>query len=212
MDRLTNRLDRLEERAAAWMAGHGMALLRVSMGVIFFWFGVLKFFPSLSPAEDLAGRTISVLTFGLVDPSLSLPVLAAWECAIGLAFMTGRFMRAGVVLLFAQMAGTFLPLVFFPAEAWTRAPYAATLEGQYIIKNLVLVSAGLVLGATVRGYELRPAQAAPAPRPVLPVLASAPVLCAAPASHCRVLPVDAAALPPAVREAFLQIQKDHARA
>src|SRR5512143_1089202 len=148
------RLGGLEERAAAWMAEHGPSLLRRSLGVVFLWFGVLKFFPGLSPAEDLAARTISVLTFGLVGPSVSLPLLATWECAIGLSFVSGRFVRAGVVLLFAQMAGTFMPLALFPAETWAHAPYAATLEGQYIIKNIVLVSAGLVLGATVRGGAL----------------------------------------------------------
>jgi uncharacterized membrane protein YphA (DoxX/SURF4 family) len=212
---IRGRLDRIEEGAAGWMAHNGIALLRVSLGVVFFWFGVLKFFPGLSPAEDLAARTISVLTFGVVGPSVSLPVLAAWECAIGLCFVTGRFMRAGVALLFAQMAGTFLPLVIFPAEAWTHAPYAATLDGQYIIKNLVLVSAGLVLGATVRGYTLVQAGAAtPAGlRLGLPVLAKdIAVLCSAPEPHCRTVPVDAATLPPRVRAAFAQVQKDGARA
>ena len=68
-------------------------------------FGVLKFFPDLSPAQDLATRTIEVLTFGLVKPSLSLPVLALWECVIGLGLITGRFMRVILLLLFVQMAG-----------------------------------------------------------------------------------------------------------
>jgi uncharacterized membrane protein YphA (DoxX/SURF4 family) len=212
---IRGRLDRMEERTAGWMARHGVALLRVSLGVVFFWFGVLKFFPGLSPAQDLAARTISVLTFGVVGPSLSLPVLAAWECAIGLCFITGHFMRAGVSLLFAQMAGTFLPLAFFPAEAWTHAPYAATLEGQYIIKNVVLVSAGLVLGATARGYTLVQAGAvAPARLKLgLPVLAEdIAVLCMAPEPQCRTVLLDAAALPPQVRAAFHQIQKDQALA
>ena len=114
---------------------------------------MLKFFPGFSPAEDLAARTISVLTLGVVGPGVSLPVLATWECAIGLSFITGRYLRAGVLLLFAQMAGTFLPLAFFPAETWTHAPFAATLEGQYIIKNLVLISAAIAVGGTVRAHD-----------------------------------------------------------
>ena len=147
-------LDRLDDRITRWAARNSIALLRVSLGIVFFWFGVLKFFPGLSPAEDLAARTISTLTFGLVQPSVSLPVLAAWECAIGLGLMTGRFMRLNLFLLFLQMSGTVLPLFFFPKETFAHAPYAATLEGQYIIKNLVLVSAGLVLSATLRGGAL----------------------------------------------------------
>lgn len=161
-------LDRIEERLILWMARHAITALRVSLGTVFLWFGVLKFFPGLSPAEDLAARTITALTFGAVGPAVSLPVLATWETAIGLGLVTGRCLRAALLLLFAQMAGTVLPLFFFPGETWSRLPYAATLEGQYIIKNLVLVSAGLVIGATLRGGALaggaeRRAQPARAP-------------------------------------------------
>ncbi|MFD1733839.1 hypothetical protein ACFSC4_25675 [Deinococcus malanensis] len=81
-------------------------------------------------------------------------MLATWECAIGLGLLSGRFLRLTLVLLFAQMASTFLPLVFFPEETFTVLPWVPNLEGQYIIKNLVLVSAGLVVGATVRGGKL----------------------------------------------------------
>jgi uncharacterized membrane protein YkgB len=142
--------DRVDRWVTAWVAHHGVAMLRASVGIVFFWFGVLKFFPGLSPAEDLAARTISVLTFGLVTPVVSLPVLAAWECLIGLGLITGQFMRFALLLMFVQMSGTVTPLFLFPHETWAQFPYAATLEGQYIIKNLVLVSAGLVIYATAR--------------------------------------------------------------
>jgi uncharacterized membrane protein YkgB len=142
-----------DEKITDWMARYGIILLRISLGVVFFWFGVLKFFPGLSPAQDLAARTISVLTFGRVPASVSVPVLAAWECVIGLGLISGvrGAMRGTLLLLFLQMLGTITPLFLFPAEVFTRIPYAPTLEGQYIIKNLVLISAGLVIGATVRG-------------------------------------------------------------
>lgn len=138
------------------MARYGVTLLRVSLGVVFFWFGVLKFFPGLSPAQDLAARTIERLSFGMVGPSISVPFLAAWECLIGLGLITGLFMRATLLLLGLQMLGTLTPLVFFPSEVFMRVPYAPTLEGQYIIKNAVLISAGIVIGATVRGGKLVP--------------------------------------------------------
>ena len=134
-----------------WMARHGVRLLRVSVGIVFFWFGVLKFFPGLSPAQDLAIRTMNVLTFGLVPESAALALLAVWECAIGVGLIFGVFMRATLLLLFVQMLGTITPIFIFAGEVFTRIPYAPTLEGQYIIKNLVLISAGLVIGATVRG-------------------------------------------------------------
>ena len=146
--------DRLDRRIATFMADHGLLILRVALGVVFLWFGALKFFPGLSPAQDLAARTIEALTFGVVPPSVSLPVLAAWEVAIGLGLLIGHWMRAILLLLFVQMLGTITPLVLFPTETWTVFPIAPTLEGQYIIKNVVLVAAAIVLGATVRGGQL----------------------------------------------------------
>jgi uncharacterized membrane protein YphA (DoxX/SURF4 family) len=154
VDRIKSRFENIDSTLTAWMARYGVVLLRVSLGVVFVWFGVLKFFPSLSPAEDLAARTIETLTLGIVPPSLSLPVLAAWEVAIGLGLITGRFMRATLLLLAVQMLGTITPMFLFPAETWTVFPIAPTLEGQYIIKNLVLVSAAIVIGATVRGGDM----------------------------------------------------------
>lgn len=148
------QFERLDSFITRTMARYGVALLRISVGLVFFWFGILKFFPALSPAEDLAARTISTLTFGLVQPNLSLPVLAAWEVLIGLGLITGRFMRATLLLLFVQMLGTITPLFLFPSETWTVFPIAPTLEGQYIIKNVVLVSAAIVIGATVRGGDM----------------------------------------------------------
>ena len=125
--------------------------LRISLGIVFLWFGVLKFFPGLSPAQDLATRTIATLTFGLIPSNVSILVLAAWEALIGIGLITGVFMRATLLLLFLQMLGTITPIFFFPHDVFTRVPYAPTLEGQYIVKNMVLISAGLVIGATVRG-------------------------------------------------------------
>jgi uncharacterized membrane protein YkgB len=151
---IAERFDAIDVRITSWMARHGLRLLRMSLGVVFLWFGALKFFPGLSPASDLAARTIDVLSFGTVHASVSVPVLAAWECAIGLGLLSGIFMRATLFLLALQMAGTLSPLVLFPGEVFTHIPYAPTLEGQYIIKNAVLISAAIVLGATVRGGRL----------------------------------------------------------
>ncbi len=146
--------EQVDRTITGWMARYGVLLLRISVGIVFFWFGILKFFPNLSPAQDLATQTIATLTFGVVQPELSLPVLAAWEVAIGLGLITGLFMRATLFLLALQMVGTVTPLFIFPGETWQIFPISPTLEGQYIIKNLVLVSAGIVIGATVRGGGL----------------------------------------------------------
>src|SRR6266850_2836252 len=151
-----SRLDRLDAAITTTLARLGIPVLRISLGIVFLWFGVLKFVPGLSPAQDLATRTIHDLTLGLVGPSISLPVLAAWETVIGIGLIAGRFLRATLFLLAVQMLGTFLPLVFYPGETFTQFPYAPTLEGQYIIKNLVLIGAAMVVGSTVRGGRIEP--------------------------------------------------------
>jgi len=152
---ISKQFDSLDGRITAWMARHGVTLTRLALGLVFLWFGAIKFVPGWSPAADLAVRTIDRLTFGMVGPETSLPVLAVWESAIGLGLLTGKFLRATLLLLFVQMLGTLTPLVIFPSETFVAFPYAPTLEGQYIVKNLVLVTAGIVVGATVRGGQLR---------------------------------------------------------
>jgi uncharacterized membrane protein YkgB len=140
-----------DPRIAIEFARFSLTLLRISLGIVFLWFGVLKFFPELSPAEELATRTIEVLTLGIVQPALSRPVLAAWEVLIGLGLITNRYLGVTLVLLVVQMLGTFTPLVLFPQETWVQFPIAPTMEGQYILKNMVLMSAGLVVGAVALG-------------------------------------------------------------
>lgn len=154
MQSFQTRFEQIDHAITQWMADHGITLLRISVGIIFLWFGGLKLFPDLSPAEDLATKTIEVLTFGIVTPSISLPILAVWEVVIGIGLLSGRFLRITLLLLFLQMMGTVTPLALFPNEAFTVFPIGLTLEGQYIIKNLVLISAGIVIGATVRGGNL----------------------------------------------------------
>lgn len=148
---LTRQFDRLDQLITTWMARYGLVIMRVGLGVVFFWFGALKLVPGLSPADELVRNTVY-----FVDPDLFVPVLALWEMLIGLGLVFGKFMRLTLLLLFLQMPGTALPLVILPEVVWTHFPYGLTLEGQYIIKNLVLIGAGLVLGGTVRGGRLDP--------------------------------------------------------
>lgn len=156
MSVLQTMFDKLDRRIVDWLARYSLTFLRIGMGIVFLWFGALKFFPGLSPATDLAVRTIHELTLGLIPDNLSLILLATLETLIGLGFLTGKYMRLTLALLVFQMAGTLTPLALFPEEAFMRFPYAPTLEGQYIIKNLVLIGAGLVIGATVRGGRIVP--------------------------------------------------------
>ncbi len=145
---------RIDIAVTHWMARNGILLLRISLGFIFIWFGALKFIPGMSPAEDLAIRTIDMLSFGLFQEQTIIIGLAVWELAIGIGLMFKLFLRETLLLLYLQMIGTFTPVILFPSEVFTVFPYALTLEGQYVFKNLVVVSAGIVIGATVRGGRL----------------------------------------------------------
>ena len=146
--------DAVDRRITGWMAAHGVLLLRLAMGIIFLWFGILKLVPGLSPAESLAGRTIEVISFGFVPDAVAVPVLGLWEAAIGIGLILRLWLRVTLLLLFVQMLGTLMPLVLFPGETFTHFPFAPTLEGQYIIKNAVLIAGAIVVGATVRGGAL----------------------------------------------------------
>jgi uncharacterized membrane protein YphA (DoxX/SURF4 family) len=163
--RLPDPIERLDVRITSTLARIAVPTLRIALGVIFLWFGVLSFFPNLSPAETLVGRTIEQLTLGAIRPDVSLPVLAAWESVIGIGLILGRGLRGVLLLLAVQMAGTFTPLLLFPGETFTTFPIAPTLEGQYIIKNIVLIGAAMVVGATVRGGGLSPAPELPPSSP-----------------------------------------------
>jgi len=133
-----------------WMADHGVAILRLALGVVFMWFGGLKLVPGLSPAEGLVRATVPFL-----PGELLLPLLGLWEVAIGIGFITGRALRLTIFLLFLQMSGAFAPVLLLPERVFTHFPIGLTIEGQYIVKNIVLLAAALVIGATVRGESAR---------------------------------------------------------
>ena len=137
--------DGIDRRIAGWMEKYGILLLRISLGVIFIWFGALKLFEGVSPAEELVKRTVYWF-----PPEVFFPILGVWEVLIGVGLLFRRLIRAALLLLFLQMPGTFLPLILLPEVCFTAFPYGLTLEGQYIVKNLILISAALVVGGTVR--------------------------------------------------------------
>jgi uncharacterized membrane protein YkgB len=143
-------------RIARWVQRHATTLLRFSLAAIFVWFGVLKPL-GLSPAASLVERTVFWF-----DPAWFVPLLGAWETAIGIGLCFRRTLPWALALLFLQMPGTFLPLVLLPDVCFTEFPYGLTLEGQYIIKNLCLISAAIVVTASAR---LQHAQAGSAAGP-----------------------------------------------
>jgi uncharacterized membrane protein YkgB len=148
-DTLVQQFNTADKKVTRFLARHSLTLLRISIGLIFVWFGALKLFPGMSPAEPLIRAAITFLPMDLF-----LPFLAVLEMTIGLGFITGKFMRLTVILLLGQMAGAMSPIILAPDRIWATFPFVFTLEGQYVVKDIILISAGLVIGATVRGGGL----------------------------------------------------------
>jgi len=122
--------------------------LAISIGLVYLWFGVLKFFPGLSPADDLAKNTIDWLTFSLISPNLSIILLAIWETAVGLLLIVNIYRRPIIILALVHIAFTFTPLFIFHEQSFTNFPYGLTMLGQYIVKNIIIA------GALFSLYEL----------------------------------------------------------
>ena len=137
--------DDLDLFVTEFMSKWGVTLLRYSLGIIYIWFGALKPL-GLSPAQELVENTV----YWFENPKTFVPILGIWEVVIGITMIIKPLIRVSIILLFIQMPGTFLPLVLFPEVCFTSFPLGLTLEGQYIVKNLIIISAALVVGSTVR--------------------------------------------------------------
>ena len=120
-------------------------LLSISIGIVYFSFGILKFFPHLSPAEDLAEETISKLTFGLVSDKFALISLAIMETLIGVVFIMQFKHKVFIQLALFHMVATFLPFIFFPEITFDTSLSSFSIVGQYIVKNIIIISALLNL-------------------------------------------------------------------
>lgn len=134
----------LEMRFVGLMEKYGLIFLRYAMGIVFIWFGILKPF-GMSPA----GQLVQDVTWWIPIPHFVL-ILGIWEVVIGICFIVKPLIRVAIVLLFLHMPGTALPFLLVPEQCWVAFPYALTLEGQYIVKNLVLVAAAMVIGGKIR--------------------------------------------------------------
>ncbi|MBN1176001.1 hypothetical protein JXA48_05140 [Candidatus Woesearchaeota archaeon] len=136
-------IQNIESKIETWMDNHGLLFLRISLAIVFFWFGILKPL-GLSPAADLVYATAFWFS-----PHTFLLIVGWWEVIIGITLLFRKTLPIGIILLFAQMIGTFLPLVLLPQVVFVKFPFVLSMEGQYIFKNLVLISAGIVVGGTL---------------------------------------------------------------
>ena len=120
-------------------------LIAISIGMVYLWFGLLKFFPNVSPAEELAKSTVDQLTFGLLPSNFSFIVLAIWETIIGILLLLNLYNRVVIIAALVHIVFTFSPLFFFPELVFKEVPFSLTLVGQYIAKNIIILSALLLL-------------------------------------------------------------------
>ncbi len=150
MSEFYNKFDQVDTRLHRWLVRYSVVLLRLSLGAVFLGFGVLKFFPNVSPAQSIATQTMGILSFGLVPSSISIVFVASLECTIGLFFLTGKCLRLAVWLLLFELIGILSPLVLLPGELFTGPFHAPNLLGQYVLKDVILAGAGLVIAATLR--------------------------------------------------------------
>jgi uncharacterized membrane protein YkgB len=141
---------RFDARLVGFMARFGIELLRGSLAIIFIWFGLLKVL-GLSPVAGLVAHTVYWF-----PPEIFIPILGWWEIIVGFGLLLHFALRLTLFLFWLQLIGTFLVLVFLPHVAFQRAnPFLLTLEGEFVIKNLILITAGIVIGGTIRPQEKR---------------------------------------------------------
>jgi uncharacterized membrane protein YkgB len=139
------QLDKADLKITQGMGRAGITSLRLALAVTYIWFGALKL-AGKSPVADMVRKTSLFL-----PEDASVPVVGALEVTIGAGLLFRKAMRLTLLLFFGQIAVTFLVLVLHPKEAFQKGnPLLLTERGEFIIKNLVLLAAGLTVGSTVR--------------------------------------------------------------
>lgn len=143
-----HELVRVDRQVVEVMSRIALPLMRVSLAITYIWFGALKLVGA-SPVEDLVARTVPV-----VPRRYLLPLLGLWELVIGLALLFRVALRPTLLLFFLQLIGTFMTFVVRPRDMFQRGnPLLLTKDGEFVLKNLVLLSAGLAIGSTARRHH-----------------------------------------------------------
>jgi putative oxidoreductase len=144
---------------------HGITMLRIAVGAIFLGFGALKYFPGVSPAQNLTEATTHILFLGLVPGDVAIVIIATLECTIGILLLANRGMRLAVWLLAIEFVGILSPIFLLPGRLFAGPHHAPTLTGQYCLKDIILVAAALVITAgTFRGGRMVRGDLPPAAR------------------------------------------------
>ncbi len=144
---LQEQIETLDKNIIDFFGRIYLTAARVALFVVYFWFGFLKWF-DVSPANplvsDLLAKTLPFISF-----QHFILVLGTAEMMIGLAFLIPKLERIGLVLLVIHMFTTFMPLILLPAVTWQHW-FVPTLEGQYIIKNLLIIALAIVIVSRIQ--------------------------------------------------------------
>ncbi|MDQ4011235.1 MAG: doxx family protein [Actinomycetota bacterium] len=142
-----------------WLMRYSIVALRISMGAVYLGFGIPKYFPGVSPAQDLALATTHLLSFGLVPAlvpdSAAMVLIATLECTVGLLLITGRWLRLTISLLAVHLVGILSPIVLLAGRMFDGPHHMPTLEGQYVLKDVIVLTAAMVIATTMRRRSQR---------------------------------------------------------
>ncbi len=145
---MTSLIERVDGVVIPFLQRWGVPTLRISLSIVFIWFGALKVL-GVSPVVDLVASTVY-----WVDPGWFVPVLGVVEVAVGVGLAARWGLRLVLLVLAAQMLGTFLVFIFLPDVAFQDGnPLKLTVEGEFVLKNLVLLAAAMVVGASIGSDE-----------------------------------------------------------
>lgn len=147
---VTRKLALIDKKVVLWMRRHGHRFERWALGILFAWFGLLKIFDQVTATSIIAK---SVYWF---DASLVVPVLGWWEVLIGLCLVIPNAQRLAIFLLAIRLPGTFLALYYHAHECFESNIFIPTIQGQYLLKELAIVGAALVIGGAVSLEKSRP--------------------------------------------------------
>ncbi len=137
-------LYRFDETAIGFVREHGILALRIALAVVFIWFGALKLF-GVSPVADLVARTLPFLA-----PDVAVKGMGALELLIGAGLLSGWAIRVTMLIFFLQMLGTFLVLILEPEQSFQHGnPLLLSVQGEFVVKNLVLIAAGIVIASAI---------------------------------------------------------------
>lgn len=125
----------------------GVSIMRYALAIIYIWFGILKPF-GMSPASDLVANTVYWFSSDWFVPALGI-----FEVAIGVMLLFRPTVRFAVLLIFIHLPGTFLPFIDYSESTYAGMAFELTLEGQYIIKNLLIAAIAIMIGGAMSEPE-----------------------------------------------------------